>query len=1095
MESLSLIQGKYHKSRNFQTEYPKEAFTNIRNTVANNTTNPNITLSTSSDNSSCIATSTPTSTSSPLESNQVSTDPDTQEAFDLQAKMEDLLSRLQQAQSDQASFTDKFVNSTNTSTNKYLNNNVRFLDVDRYGYVTNLSELKMYVNNNDNYIYKENKGKHGCPDNEPIEISIPFPSQPKLGQSIELEPGIFVVLGLPITKVGESCGFEGRNVYVDKLITNTTATYQGCYADNNNGSWTTMSFIGGAPPKGAHIDNGNFEQHPVVETYKYIGDSSELPGWSVDAVLINWTEQNQMGFLKPPNGNYFICLQGLGSISKIIHLDAGTYTLSWSSIGWTAHIANEIKVFCNDNTTPINITTSTPISTYTPPIDSWTNYSASIIITNSGNYNIGFFGTNQTDPNNTASGIQNIILTNNSFSSSGTYTYDSCKQKAMNNGYQYFALQDVDKEKKTGYCAVANNSMMPTWFGESKIPESTTAIWSSKTNINTNISGSGGKYAKLTGIGSLAVYNADDAVIFTTTIPEDQTTGYIGCYTDSSSRAMNNISNNKYIEFEDCRQLAIDNNLKYFALQDVKPVKDSNGNEVGIGWCAGSDHLGQSIKYGKAGNCGSMSNTDKRIGGRGWSNAIYSTSPDSPHYLILQDDGNMCIYKGNRIFNQGFVWGSKQDTENIIGEYKIQDPNPTKTAAKGKYKQNYITNDDEQILEVGDFIGSQDGSTFLIMQDDGNLVLYTTKLVTNCPILDSINYQDIYGGGIGANALYKLDEVAFPGNMGKFGYVNGGSRISEYPADMIPFSYSELKQNTLSKSIQIISGYNWTDGTIDDAKTACDNESACNQILTNTSMPGKYLIATGSNADLYNVTGYNSILKTKTLDTTKINSSCNSQDPIPIDTIQWEHYLKGLPMTPETTCSITKLETLQNKTIDDLKIQLADVSSQLVEKLNKIEVKNNSMNSQMDAGGQQIRIDVKKYKENAQKILSYSKMPNKKRQKIMPQNNTNTNTNNLEGYENAFIDNIVADSNIVSTQGIYSYIIWSVIATVTVIITIELFTNERNTPLWKLVFLSVIIVIINGLFREYALLVNILIVIMFVIKKKFKLMAKENNNV
>jgi len=149
------------------------------------------------------------------------------------------------------------------------------------------------------------------------------------------------------------------------------------------------------------------------------------------------------------------------------------------------------------------------------------------------------------------------------------------------------------------------------------------------------------------------------------------------------------------------------------------------------------------------------------------------------------------------------------------------------------------------------------------------------------------------------------------------------------------------------------------------------------------------------------------------------------------------------------------------------------------------------MNNQMDSEGQQIRIDVKKYKENAQKILSYSKMPNKKRQKIMPQNNTN----NLEGYENAFIDNIVADSNIVSTQGIYSYIIWSVIATVIVIITIELFTNERNTPLWKLVFLSVIIIIMNGLFHEYALLVNILIVLMFVIRKKFKLIAKENNNV
>ena len=371
------------------------------------------------------------------------------------------------------------------------------------------------------------------------------------------------------------------------------------------------------------------------------------------------------------------------------------------------------------------------------------------------------------------------------------------------------------------------------------------------------------------------------------------------------------------------------------------------------------------------------------------------------------------------------------------------------------------------------------------METTGNLVLYTTKLVTNCSIIDSIKYQDIYGGGIGANALYKLDEVAFPGNMGKNGYVNGGSRVSEFPADMMTFEYSEPIQNKIGRNVQMIPGYTWTDGTIEDAKTACDNESKCNIILTHTSMPGKYLIAKGSTTDLSDANAFTSILKTNTVDKTQINSTCNKQSPIGIDTIQWEHYLKGLPMTTDTKCSIGKLESLKSKTIEDLNAQLTEESSKLIDKLNKIEDKNNQMNSRLDQGGKQIRIDVKKYKENAQKILTYSKSMNGR-----------IKANTLEGYtNNDNTDNIVSDSNIVSTQGIYSYIIWSVIATFTVIITIELFTNERNTPLWKLVFLSVIIIITNGLFREYALLVNILIVLMFVIMKKFKLMAKENNNV
>ena len=325
--------------------------------------------------------------------------------------------------------------------------------------------------------------------------------------------------------------------------------------------------------------------------------------------------------------------------------------------------------------------------------------------------------------------------------------------------------------------------------------------------------------------------------------------------------------------------------------------------------------------------------------------------------------------------------------------------------------------------------------------------------------------------------------------MGKYGYINEDSILSEYPENMIVSTYSKPYKNKLSKNVAVVPGYTWTPGTIDDAKIALSKEPKSTQFVTFSGMPGQYILTTGNNSenDMIDRPGFTTYLKTK--GNINNNQSCN-KSITSIDTIQWEHYLKGSPMTSDTKCSSTKLETLQNKTIDDLKIQLADVSSQLVEKLNKIEDKNNSLNTQMDSGGKQIKIDVKKYKENAQKILSYSKMPNKKRP-ITQQNNTNT----LEGYENAFINNIVSDSNIVSTQGIYSYIIWSIIATVTVIITIELFTNERNTPLWKLVFLSVIIVIINGLFREYALLVNILIVIMFVVRKKFKLMAKENNNI
>ena len=90
----------------------------------------------------------------------------------------------------------------------------------------------------------------------------------------------------------------------------------------------------------------------------------------------------------------------------------------------------------------------------------------------------------------------------------------------------------------------------------------------------------------------------------------------------------------------------------------------------------------------------------------------------------------------------------------------------------------------------------------------------------------------------------------------------------------------------------------------------------------------------------------------------------------------------------------------------------------------------------------------------------------------------------VEGYENLFLDNIVSDSTINSTQRIYSYIIWSIIATILVLITINLFLNNEGSTLKIVLIVSIIIILMNALFREYALLVNILIIVMFIFLSK-----------
>jgi hypothetical protein len=86
-------------------------------------------------------------------------------------------------------------------------------------------------------------------------------------------------------------------------------------------------------------------------------------------------------------------------------------------------------------------------------------------------------------------------------------------------------------------------------------------------------------------------------------------------------------------------------------------------------------------------------------------------------FLILQDDGNMCIYRGTGPNdNQGGIWCSSTSG-------KQQSPNPNMAARNGKYGQEWMLNG--ATLAPGDFIGSRTGDLALVMQADGNLVLYT----------------------------------------------------------------------------------------------------------------------------------------------------------------------------------------------------------------------------------------------------------------------------------------------------------------------------------------------------------------------------------
>jgi len=160
--------------------------------------------------------------------------------------------------------------------NPYLNKTIKFTSGE-LAYVTNQGVAK-YVPSMD--ILKGANIPH-----TPIQVNIPWDNAYSTpGATLPTTPPL--LSGTPL-KMGQSVGNEGVNVFVNKLINNPTAKYEGCYTDNPR--QPTMTFIGGAPPSPNLIRNGTFSQSAIQRnSYQYLTwNTSLIPGWNFNCVLLN----------------------------------------------------------------------------------------------------------------------------------------------------------------------------------------------------------------------------------------------------------------------------------------------------------------------------------------------------------------------------------------------------------------------------------------------------------------------------------------------------------------------------------------------------------------------------------------------------------------------------------------------------------------------------------------------------------------------------------------------------------------------------------------------------------------------------------------
>ena len=899
--------------------------------------------------------------------------------------------------------------------NPYNGNNVIIDNNGQLGYVTEQGDYKWY---NSMSVVEQTSGKNGCPiyerDNSQhinINNSDVFNT---FGSVLNSTPSLKV--GSAMIS-GQSCGNEGTNVYVDSLVPkNVKTAYNGCYADQTDSH--AMSFLGDAPPNlTVNLQNGNFEQPPINnDSYQYINSNDQVTGWNFYAVLIN--NSTAWGYPMPyPAGSQAACIQGTQVFGQWINFIAGTYNVSFYACGRPIGGENTINIYLSINTSG-NTTQSAPIIyTFTPSLE-WKQYNSEFTVNESGLYAFGFYGTVSSD---VSVAIQNIQITQTGDNTgTGSYTYDMCKEEAISNGYKYFGLQNMSSTTGYGYCAVSNDEISSTKYGISKIAGETTPLWSSETQGNTGCS------AILNNQGSLSVVNSSGASIFSTPVDTKTPSNYFGCYGDGEDRAMTLLDGaSQSFNYESCLKRAQDGNYDFFGLQNSTTGEDAacsvaNGNQ----WPSVT-------KYGLANNCTTLSNGI--VSGGGWSNAVYATVPSGQYYLSLEYNktGAVGIY----------VWRGTgpQDNHGNVWRFETSgatDANPNYAAAKGKYGQNWIPVG--STLAPGDFVGTGNGCAYLIMQTDGNLVLYTSKMADNC----SADQNNNMGGGQNATGLYMLDSVGNPKSMGKLGYVDSDANLKEYPSSMIGKSNTYQQYSNYDSYGNDLANMPLTNSTLENCQTQCNENEECNGFVYDTNNQLCYL----KNNNMFPV-GKKNIAQGLDLYTRTPSINNNAMCPkeiVNIDSIQYDNYVKGEPMDLDYNCNTNLLTDEEKDKLNNLSTKLNSVSQQIANNKNKLRSSNVSINNKMDNGAQSMNKDFKMYynvKQNINQLLEKrtSKTDKKNIQKI---NNFNKNDNILEPMLNMNdLNGMIGDSDLVVLQNNYQYIMWSILAVGLVTVTINTMKN------------------------------------------------------
>lgn len=917
--------------------------------------------------------------------------------------------------------------------NPYLGKNIRFT-TQEVCYVTKQGVVKLYSSID---IFNKTAGKNGCPKtNEVIKLNIPWVSAyNKAGVIIPTTPPL--ITGTPMT-LEQACGFEGTNVYSTKFSDNIDSSYFGCYRNNkdveqqtlvsiipnmtnanisgnykatassiynndNNlfGPWLAFTedkvgWRGGSfwhsatkssnlydPKTGLYkgsnsvtiIDKSNNSK--VIKGEFLMVETLDKTGINVSAYSILPRQDSNLFFLRSPNTWFF-----LGRI------DGKWYEIDYRS---------NVKFDKNENTYYISNISNKKFNAFmiiTTVVGNSDRLTERITVQIT---SLKLFG-----PSQTPSAMENANVKLNT-------TFDTCRKYAYENNFRYFGLNNYNKGSGSSTCVVSNDLTKSIQYGDASKIMKKISIWS------TNTSGTPANQLYITAEGRLTLINSNDGTIYWQSPKGPNKCKNGGSIDINSIKASYGVNCNGFRGFQvgegnvtDKVKAQLTNpslNTQYPNNDKVNPSYKVYSSNSMFGDPARGCRKGFSISY----SCGDKAQVKNLPYGEGSVTLLDCNKEVSScqFSLNINDNGNMELINIDKKSNVS-IWSSNTSGKSI-------ESNPKMSSSKGKFGRHFINNGES--LSIGEWIGSPNGRTYLKLENDGNLVLYTSKMEDGCVKKDNITY-----GTTDINSIYQINN---PQNqlvnfLGKFAYIDEDSNLREYSGNILTNTDKYIMFEDYDSPGNDIQRLN--NVSLNEIIDACNKNTNCGGFLYSSKskygfLKNKNMFPKGRKTYIPNA---ELILGVKRFDVDK-NSTCN-KNTTDITASMLKQFKRGQSITNNTQCYSRFLPQQTLVEFDKIKNEMSILGKDIAGKMEDLYNRDKNIHEKLGMNKTEFNKNLEMYK-NIEKIIR-----NKDNLSALEINDYFYNIEGMQNLNDDDISGMLEDSELRLLRENYSYYLWTILA-------------------------------------------------------------------